>query len=304
MVDFAKLRNKSENSIKFLTNEMEKLSTKQDNNKSDDRFWKSSVDKAGNGFAIFRFLPAPPGEDVPFVRYWDHGFQGPTGLWYIEKSRTSLGTNEADPVGEYNRKLWATGVPENKLICSKQKRRLHYVSNILMIQDSAAPENNGKVFLYQYGVKIFDKIKEAMNSPFPDQVKFDPFHVFEGANFKLKVRKVEGYQNYDKSEFESVSQLKNGNEDEIRKIWESTYSLTELVEPSKFKSYDELKAKLNRVLNDNDNNIHATAAANIIASKEETTPLWEDAPKVNDVPADDDDDGSMEYFQQLAGKTR
>ena len=210
----------------------------------DDRIWKPTVDKAGNGYAVIRFLPGSE-ENLPFVRYWDHGFKGPTGLWYIENSLTSIG--QTDPVGELNSKLWNTGLDSDKEKARTQKRRLHYVTNIYVVSDPSAPQNEGKVFLYKFGKKIFDKITEAMNPAFEDEKAVNPFDFWEGANFKLKIRKVDGYWNYDKSEFEPISKLKDTDE-EIQKIWSSQYALKPFIDPSNFKSYDELKEKLNKTL--------------------------------------------------------
>ena len=211
----------------------------------DERIWKPTVDKAGNGYAVLRFLPAPEGEDLPWVRYWDHGFKGPTGLWYIENSLTSIGQN--DPVGELNSKLWNSGVESDKDKARSQKRRLHYVVNAYVVSDPSNPDNEGKVFLYKFGKKIFDKITEAMNPAFEDEKAVNPFDFWEGANFKLKIRKVDGYWNYDKSEFEPVSRVKP-TDDEIDKIWKSQYALKPFIDPSNFKSYEELKEKLNKTL--------------------------------------------------------
>ena len=210
----------------------------------DERVWKPTVDKAGNGYAVIRFLPGKDGA-IPFVRYWDHGFKGPTGLWYIENSLTSIG--QTDPVGELNSKLWNSGIDADKEKARAQKRRLHYVTNIYVVQDPSAPQNEGKVFLYKFGKKIFDKIMDKMNPEFADETPMDAFDFWEGANFKLKIRKVDGYWNYDKSEFEPVSKLKD-TDDEINKIWQSQYALKPFIDPSNFKSYDELKEKLNKTL--------------------------------------------------------
>ena len=208
-------------------------------------FGKPQVDKAGNGYAVIRFLPAPKGEELPWVRVWNHAFQGPTGQWYIENSLTTL--NQKDPVSEYNSQLWNSGVESDKEIARKQKRKLQYYSNIYVIQDSANPENEGKVMLYRYGKKIFDKLMETMQPAFEDETPVNPFDLWEGANFKLKIRKVDGYWNYDKSEFDSVTPLKSTDE-ELETIYNAEYSLADFVAPSNFKSYDELKTRLDAVL--------------------------------------------------------
>lgn len=211
----------------------------------DDRIWSPVLDKAGNGYAVIRFLPAAEGSEVPWIRYWDHGFQGPTGLWYIEKSLTSIGQD--DPVGKYNSELWDTGLEENKEIVRKQKRRLHYVSNIYVVSDPSNPANEGKVFLFKFGKKIFDKIMDVMNPQFDDEEPVNPFDFWEGANFKLKIRQVEGYRNYDKSEFASPGPLSD-DDDELEQIYNKMYDLNEFLDPKTYKSYDELKARMNKVL--------------------------------------------------------
>ena len=211
---------------------------------SDERYWKPELDKTGNGFAVVRFLPTPQNEEMPWVSYFDHGFQGPGG-WYIEKSLTTL--NKKDPVSEYNTQLWNTGIEANKEIARKQKRRLHYVSNVYVVSDPKNPDNEGKVFLYKYGKKIFEQLKEAISPAFEDEAAINPFDLREGANFKIKIRKVDGYWNYDKSEFDSVAPLFE-DEDKLNETFSSAYSLTDIIAPSEFKTYEELKEKLDRVL--------------------------------------------------------
>lgn len=247
MSTFAALK-KSSGSIDKLARELEKLNAPATNSSEDTRFWKPELDKAGNGFATIRFLPAPAvdGDDaLPWVRIFDHGFQGPGG-WYIENSLTTLGLK--DPVSEHNSVLWNSGIEANKEIARKQKRRLKYIANILVINDPKNPDNEGKIFLFKFGKKIFDKITEAMNPQFEDEKAVNPFDFWAGANFKLKVRKFEGYPNYDKSEFEKSSALHDGEDARLEKVWKSEYSLKEFLEPKNFKSYDELKTKMNRVL--------------------------------------------------------
>lgn len=242
-IDFSELRNKRGTSLDTLNSAMNKMSNTNNYSSDDDQYWKPEVDKVGNGYAVIRFLPAPAGEDVPFVRIWDHGFQGPGG-WYIEKSLTTLGQD--DPVSEYNSKLWNSGVEKNKEIARKQKRRLKYISNIYVVKDPANPQNEGKVFLYSFGKKIFEKINDAMNPRFPDEQPINPFDFWEGANFKIKIRKVEGWSNYDTSEFADPSQL--ADDSQLESIWKQQHSLKEIIDPKNFKSYDELKSKLNKVL--------------------------------------------------------
>ena len=238
---------KSKSNFDTLTKQLEKTIDQPDkkNKYQDDRLWKPELDKSGNGFAIIRFLPAIEGEDMPWQRVWHHAFQGPGGQWYIENSLTTL--NKKDPVSEENTRLWNTGVESDKDIARKRKRKLQYYSNILVVADPKHPENDGKIFLYKFGKKIFDKITEAMNPAFEDEKATNPFDFWEGANFKLKIRKVDGFWNYDKSEFEQISKVKT-TDDEIDKIWKSQYALKPFVDPTSFKPYDELKEKLNRVL--------------------------------------------------------
>lgn len=242
MKDFSSMKANSKSMFNNLNQEMSKLNSAPIS--EDSRFWKPEVDKSGNGFAVIRFLPAPAGEDVPFVRVWDHGFQGPGG-WYIDKSLTTLG--QKDPVSEYNTELWNSGIEANKEIVRKQKRRLSYFSNIYVVSDKANPDNENKVFLFKYGKKIFEKLNAAMNPEFDDEAPLNPFDLWEGANFKLKIRNVEGYRNYDKSEFDRSAPLLE-DDGKLEQIWKKQFSLLEFIDPINFKSYDELKAKLNRVL--------------------------------------------------------
>ena len=235
---------KSRGNFDSLMKEVEKLDAPQ--GKDDLNIWKPTVDQAGNGYAIIRFLPAPQGEDMPWVQIWNHGFQGPTGKWYIENSLTTL--KQADPVSELNSELWNSGLESNKEVARKQKRRLSYYSNVLVVEDSGNPANNGKVFLFKFGKKIFDKIKDVMQPEFQDEKPMNPFDFWDGANFKLKIRKVEGYQNYDKSEFASPSPIAN-DDDAIEVVWKKQHSLAAIVAPSNFKSYDELKQILESDLN-------------------------------------------------------
>lgn len=289
----SQLKSNRNNQFEKLTSELNKLSNNAPQNESDDnRFWKPEVDKAGNGYAIIRFLPAPSGEDIPFVRVWDHGFQGPGG-WYIEKSLTTL--NEKDPVSEYNTVLWNSGIESNKDLVRKQKRRLSYYSNIYIVKDPSNPANDGKVFLYKYGKKIFDKLNEAMNPEFSDETALNPFDLWEGANFKLKIRQVEGYRNYDKSEFDKLSPLTE-DDDELEKIWKSEHSLQKFLDRSNFKTYDELKSRLDRAVNAGranvTKNIEEEAAAPIIKSAPAVSAPWQDN--------EDELDDNLSFFKKLA----
>jgi len=269
---------------------------------ADDRFWKPEVDKSGNGYAVIRFLPAAEGEDLPWVKYWDHGFKGPNGLWYIENSLTSIG--QSDPVSEYNSQLWNSGIESDKDKARAQKRRLHYVTNVQVISDPANPANEGKVFLFKFGKKIFDKIMDVMQPQFADETPVNPFDFWEGANFKLKIRNVEGYRNYDKSEFDAPSQL--ADDAQLESIYNRLYTLQEFLDPKNYKSYDELKAKLVRVLGDEISystaeqvSLDETAAAPAMATAAEPDIRYAPAPSETVATADDDDD-TMSYFSKLA----
>jgi len=294
---------KNRGNFDSLMKAVESIANPSNDKKSDDdRFWKPTVDKAGNGQAVLRFLPAPAGEELPWVRVFDHGFQGPTGKWYIENSLTTI--NKPDPVGELNSELWNSGIEANKEIARKQKRRLSYISNVLVVRDPANPENEGKVFLYKYGKKIFDKIKDVMQPTFEDEDPINPFDFWQGANFKLRIRQVEGYRNYDKSEFDSVSALSE-DDAEIEAIWNKQHSLAAFLDPSNFKSYDELKQKLNAVLNGGARVATAEKVSPLDAEDElfvETKMKAAPAAKaVDDTPPwNEDDDDTMSYFSSLA----
>ena len=243
---FSDLKKSRQAQIDKLTQEISKVSSPQQGNSGpDERFWEPTVDKAGNGYAVIRFLPAPKGEDFPFVRVFSHGFKGPTGSWYIENSLTTIG--KQDPCSDFNTTLWNSGSESDKEQARAQKRKLHFISNIMVVKDSENPQNEGKVFLFKYGKKIFDKINDLMNPQFDDEQPVNPFDLWEGANFKLKIRKVEGYRNYDKSEFDKPSAI-SSDDSELENIWKSEHSLQAFLEPKNFKSYDDLKTRLNRVL--------------------------------------------------------
>lgn len=299
-IDFAALK-KNRGSFVDIMKEVEKIATPTQDSQKDDRFWQPEVDKAGNGYAVIRFLPPPQGEDLPWVRIWNHGFQGPTGKWYIENSLTTLG--KPDPVSELNTTLWNSGIEADKEQVRKQKRRLTYISNIYIVKDPNHPENEGKVFLYKFGKKIFDKIKDVMQPQFEDEEPVNPFDFWKGANFKLKIRNVEGYRNYDKSEFDSVAPLME-DDDRLEKVWKGEHSLQEFLDPKNFKSYDELKSKLDLVL--------STSAAAPVRRAEEVGEMMEQsvpqakpsakkpAPK-KEINFDDDDE-SLSYFAKLANE--
>ncbi len=292
-------------SLDKLRQAMESASPSQGEKKSynDDRYWKPELDKSGNGYAVVRFLPTPEGEDMPWVSYWDHGFQGPGG-WYIEKSLTTL--NKQDPVSEYNTQLWNTGIEANKEIARKQKRRLHYVSNVYVVSDPKNPDNEGKVFLYKFGKKIFEQLKEAISPQFEDEDAINPFDLREGANFKIKIRKVDGYWNYDKSEFDSVSPLFN-DEGQLTEVATSVNSLSDIIAPSEFKTYDELKEKLDRILGLT-GGVSTSTAESVAEDLDEvpwsnTTETTADEPVVASAESTlekESGEDAMDYFKKLA----
>ena len=247
-MSFASLKKASSKGDTFakLTREIDKLNQPAAGSSADERFWKPELDKSGNGYAVIRFLPAPEGEDMPWAKVWSHAFKGPGGQWYIENSLTTLGKD--DPVGELNRELWNSGRDSDKEIARAQKRKLSYYANIYVVQDPTHPENEGRVFLYKFGKKIFDKLVEAMQPAFADESPVDPFNFWKGADFKLKIRKVDGYWNYDKSEFAAPGVLGGFDDDKLENIWSQGYSLAEFEDTKNFKSYEQLQARLNLVL--------------------------------------------------------
>ena len=303
-MSFANLKKSSKTSLDKITQQVNKLATPEGGGReNDNRFWQPEVDKSGNGYAVIRFLPAPDGEDVPFVRIFDHGFKGPGGQWYIEKSLTTIG--KQDPVSEYNSQLWATGVQANQDQVRKQKRKLNFISNIYVVSDKAHPENEGKVFLYKYGKKIFDKLNAAMNPEFEDEGPVNPFDLWAGANFKLKIRNVEGYRNYDKSEFEKPEPLME-DDAALEKLWKSEYSLQEFLKEEHFKPYDELKQKLYRVLALDGSASRAVQNASLTNLDEDETPAPKasksaSAPssKKESAPWDSEEDDDLSKFQEL-----
>ena len=238
------MKKKRGEKLQSLLKETAKINTPSQGQGDDDRFWRPELDKSGNGMAVVRFLPAPDGEDLPWARTWNHGFQGPGG-WYIENSLTTLG--QKDPVSEYNSQLWNSGIEANKEIARKQKRRLTYISNVYVIKDPANPQNEGTIRLYKFGKKIWDKLNDKMNPQFEDETPVNPFDLWEGCNFKIKIRKMDGFSNYDKSEFETPSAL-HEDEAKMEEIWKTEHSLEEFTNEKNFKSYAELKEKMERVL--------------------------------------------------------
>ena len=273
-------------------------------NYGDDRIWKPTVDKAGNGYAVLRFLPATEGVELPWVRYWDHGFKGPTGQWYIENSLTSIG--QADPVGELNSRLWNSGIEADKETARRQKRRLHYVANVLVVSDPGNPSNEGKVMLYKFGKKIFEKIMDAMQPDFADEKPVNPFDMWEGADFTVKIRKVEGYPNYDASSFKSPAALP-GSDEELEALYNKQYDLTEWTDPTNYKTYDELKARLALVLGESAPRTQKQEASLELDDEipdfpkaAASAPASAPAPAVATAEAASEDDDTMSYFAKLA----
>ena len=289
-MSFADLKKKS-GSFEKLQAELDKVNNPV-TSFADDRFWKPELDKSGNGYAVIRFLPQPTGEDLPWVRIWGHAFRGPGG-WFIENSLTTL--NRKDPVSEYNTELWNSGLEADKETARKQKRILKYYSNVLIVSDPKHPENEGKIFLFRYGKKIHDKLAEVINPQFEDETAYDPFDFWKGANFKLKVRKVDGFWNYDKSEFEAPSEVFDGDEGKLEALYGKLYSLTQFLAEDNFKSYDDLKNKLNRTL----------TGSGVQGTVEKFTPTPKavsSAPVETTTPAssDEGEEDTLSYFAKLA----
>lgn len=305
-MNFADLKKKSKSNLTNLVSELEKMSSGA-KNYQDDRFWSVPMDeKTGNGTALFRLLPAGKNDKLPWVTVYSHAFQGPGG-WYIENSLTTIG--KPDPCSERNSELWATGIEANKEIVRKRKRKQQYISNIYVISDPKNPQNEGKVFLFKYGKKIFDKIQEAMKPVFEGDQAIDPFDFWQGADFRLKVKRVEGYPNYDSSSFENQSPLLEGADEALEKVWNSLYSLSEFHDAKNFKTYEELNARLDKVLG-----IKAPAASSPGPSKSASTPskmeskpvsktmtsTEEDTDEVPWKAEEDETDESLDYFRRMA----
>tara|TARA_B110000914_G_scaffold7278_1_gene6094 strand:+ start:742 stop:1626 length:885 start_codon:yes stop_codon:yes gene_type:complete len=288
---------KRSNSLDKLLGEVKKENAPQEKKSyKDERLWKPEVDKSGNGYAVIRFLPAVEGEDMPWAKVWNHAFQGPTGQWYIENSLTTLGKN--DPVSEMNSAYWNTGIESDKEIARKQKRKLQYFSNIYVVSDSKHPENEGKVFLFRYGKKIFDKLMAAMQPEFEDEKAINPFDFWEGANFKLKIRKVAGYWNYDSSDFDTSSAIFD-NDEKIEEVWKTQYPLGEFTAASNFKSYEELKTRLDAVLS---GSVTVGNVAEELEDRPTASPVVDTAPVESaSIPQKEEEDDTMDYFAKLAG---
>jgi hypothetical protein len=296
MSSFANLK-RNRSSLETLTKAIEQVSqpNAEAGSKDDTRFWQPSVDKSGNGMATIRFLPAPAadGDDaLPWVRVFNHGFQGPGG-WFIDNCLTTV--NSKCPVCEHNSTLWNSGIEANKEIARKQKRKLTYIANILVVSDPSNPQNEGQIKLFKFGKKIFDKISEAMNPEFADETPVNPFDMWEGANFKLKIRNVEGYRNYDKSEFADKSALFDGSDEKLEELWKNEYSLKDFTDPKQFKPYEQLKTRLDKVLGFDGGPVN-------LKTKAETAELNnfkdDDLSVIDAKIAESDED--MDYFKSLA----
>jgi hypothetical protein len=298
MSSFANLK-RGQNSFDKLTKAIEATTTNQTaeaGSRDDPRMWQPSVDKAGNGMAIIRFLPAPAvdGDDgLPWVRVFNHGFQGPGG-WLIDNCLTTINNGKC-PVCEHNSTLWNSGIDANKNIARNQKRKLSYYANVYIVSDPSNKENEGQIKIFKFGKKIFDKITEAMNPEFPDEKPINPFDLWEGANFKLKIRNVESYRNYDKSEFDSPVALFEGDDTKLEELWKKEYSLKDFHDAKNFKSYEQIKTRLDKVLGLEGAVTMKTKAEDSVHSfKEEIeVPAFKDS-------VDDDD---MDYFKSLAEKS-
>ena len=306
-MSFANLKSNRTDISKLASAAQEMSGQKQTKNKYEDpRFWKPTVDEAGNGYAEIRFLPAAEGQELPWVRYFDHFFKGPTGQWYVEKSLTTL--NDKDPVSEYNSRLWNSGIEEDKEIARKQKRRLHYVANILVVSDPSNPANEGKVFLYDFGKKIFDKIMDKMQPEFPGEEPVNPFDFWSGANFQLKIRNVAGYRNYDKSEFKSQTALFESDEVKLEATYNQLHDVSEFTAPSSYKSYDELKGRLETVLGQSTGagstvkNEALTQTAEVVSPKAVEPEVIRSAPEPTIAASTDDEDDTLSYFAKLAAE--
>lgn len=300
-MDINTLRKMRNSDFGKISSEFEKIANPQSESKSyqDDRFWKLEADKAGNGTATIRFLPTAEGDELPWVKIFSHGFQGPTGKWYIENSLTTIGEN--DPVGELNSRLWNTGNEVDKETARKQKRKLSYVANVLIVSDPKHPENEGKVKLFKFGKKIFDKIMDKARPTFEDETPVNVFDLWAGADFKLRMRKVDGYPNYDQSAFQEPSAITE-DEDQMLSIVNGQHKLSEFLDRKNFKTYEELSRKLATVLDSNGSN---TPSAASIADDDSDTPVRQVSvttpkSKVTVASSDDDDDEAMSFFKKIA----
>ena len=284
---------RSRSNLDALTKELSGVSSNTKQSYVDDRFWKPELDKTGNGYAVLRFLPAVKDEDLPWFKMWAHAFQGPGG-WYIENSLTTM--NQKDPVSEENSRLWNSGIEADKEIARKRKRKLSYYANVLIVSDPKHPENEGQVKLFKFGKKIFDKITDKMQPQFEDEKPINPFDFWEGADFKLKIRKVDGFWNYDKSEFAAPSPISD-DESKIESIWKSQHSLAEKLDASNFKSYDELSTRFHAVISG------TTTVGNVSEEMDDepvATPVVDTKPVESPVTSQEEEDDTMDYFSKLA----
>ena len=305
-MSFADLKRNRTDLSKLVAQAQETSGTQTTRQSDDTRFWQPTRDKAGNGYAVIRFLPGDAEAATPWVRYWDHAFKGPTGQWYIEKSLTSIG--QQDPLSELNSKMWNSGVEADKAIVRQRKRNLRYIANVLIVSDPSAPENEGQVKLYRFGKKIFDKIMDSMQPQFPDEAPVNPFDMWEGADFTVKIRKVEGYPNYDASSFKAPAAV-SADESYLEDLYNKQYDLGEWVDPKNYKTYDELKSRLAMVLGEQAPRTMKQEASlelddEIPDFPSSSAPAAPSAPEpaITTAESSMDDDDTMNYFAKLAAE--
>ena len=305
-MSFADLKRNRTDLSKLVAQAQETSGTQTTRQSDDTRFWQPTRDKAGNGYAVIRFLPGDAQAATPWVRYWDHAFKGPTGQWYIEKSLTSIG--QQDPLSELNSKMWNSGVEADKAIVRQRKRNLRYIANVLIVSDPSAPENEGQIKLYRFGKKIFDKIMDSMQPQFPDEAPVNPFDMWEGADFTVKIRKVEGYPNYDASSFKAPAAL-SSDESYLEDLYNKQYDLSEWVDPKNYKTYDELKSRLAMVLGEQaPRTMKQEAALDLddeipdFPSMRPTAAPSAPEPTISTAESSMDDDDTMSYFAKLAAE--
>jgi len=305
-MSFADLKRNRTDLSKLVAQAQETSGTQTTRQSDDTRFWQPTRDKAGNGYAVIRFLPGDAEAATPWVRYWDHAFKGPTGQWYIEKSLTSIG--QQDPLSELNSKMWNSGVEADKAIVRQRKRNLRYIANVLIVSDPSAPENEGQVKLYRFGKKIFDKIMDSMQPQFPDEAPVNPFDMWEGADFTVKIRKVEGYPNYDASSFKAPAAV-SADESYLEDLYNKQYDLSEWVDPKNYKTYDELKSRLAMVLGEQAPRTMKQEASlelddeipDFPSSSAPTAPSAPE-PAITTAESTMNDDDTMNYFAKLAAE--
>lgn len=299
-MSFANLKKNAQSSLASLATKLGQEKTGGNNYGPDERFWLPEVDKSGNGYAVIRFLPAPENHDMPYVKVYSHGFKNDGGRWFIENCPTTVGGK--CPCCDANNELWNTGDKEKQDVVRKRKRQLHYVANILVVSDPKHPENEGKVFLFKFGKKIFEKITQAIEPEFEDEKAINPFDFWSGASFKLKIRNFEGYRNYDKSEFEAGSELFDGEDGPLEALWKKEHSLTEFVDAKSFKTYDELKTKFDTVVGGAPAQQRQAPARQNEGSNQDDyapAPRREPAAPVGRTPSRQDDDDDLAAYQSL-----